>query len=67
MATEEQAGLEMHGPVATHTVPCAFYGCEAPAVIDVNLGIFQPCWTHQGKGYAVRQSWKGRFAAWRKR
>lgn len=67
MATEEQAELEMHGPIATHSLPCAFFGCEKHSVIDINLGIFQPCWEHQGKGYLVRQSWKGRWRAWRKK
>ena len=64
MATKDQSNLEMHGPVATHGMPCAIYGCEKPAVIDVNAGIFQPCWEHQGKGYAVRLGWKKRLAKW---
>lgn len=35
---------------------------EKPAVIDTNVGILQPCWTCQGKGYrVVKLNWIARI------
>jgi len=64
MATLEETNLKMYGPAATHEMPCAIYGCKKKAVIDINEGIFQPCWTHQSLGYAVRRHWKARLSDW---
>ena len=53
MATDEQANVRYHGPLATHDIPCAVYGCPNKAVLEFGSpGTFQPCWSH------VRAGWK---------
>lgn len=54
--------LVIHGPVATHRMPCATCG-QRPAVYIMNTGRFQPCWKCQREGWAtvkrskLRQLW----------
>ena len=46
----------MHGPAATHNMPCAVCR-DRHAVLDLTIGIMQPCWQCQDRGYRVRFSW----------
>lgn len=48
--------VEMHGPAATHNMPCAVCR-DRHAVLDLTTGIMQPCWQCQDRGYRVRFSW----------
>ena len=45
--------LEIHGPVATHDVPCPVFFLEQPAVYDLNNGVFRPSWAAQAKGWQL--------------
>ena len=49
IAREERDKLRAtdEGIFATHDFPCCVRGCGAKAVLDMNEGIFQPCWEHQ--------------------
>ena len=49
------------GPWADHNMPCAV--CRAlPAVLALNSGRFEPCWTCQRAGWRTvrRRRWRAR-------
>lgn len=39
---------EIHscGLFATHNQLCAIRDCDKPAVLEIQSGLFQPCWNH---------------------
>ena len=40
------------GPWAEHDMPCAV--CRVrPAVLNLNVGMFEPCWTCQEQGFRL--------------
>lgn len=48
--------VEVHGPMATHNMPCAV--CRRRhAVLDLSTGVMQPCWCCQRWGWRVKKSW----------
>lgn len=42
--------IECHGPAATHDQSCAVLRGES-AVLNLNLGVFEPSWKAQEKGW----------------
>lgn len=52
------------GPWAVHNQPCAVCG-ERKAVLDLNLGVFTPCWPCMEKGWDLKCSrprwWQKRY------
>lgn len=47
----------VHGPVATHNMPCAVCR-DRKAVLNMNTGIFRPCWECQQDGWSIlRKPW----------
>jgi hypothetical protein len=43
-----QPTIEIHGPAATHNMPCAVYHhIPELAVIDLSVGVFKPSWKAQ--------------------
>ena len=48
-------------PVARHNFPCAVCRSEK-AVLQLDTGIFHPCWTCQRKGWDLVH--RSRFAKW---
>jgi hypothetical protein len=46
--------IEFHGPMADHNMPCALCNTGS-AVLELNTGIFQPCWSCQERGYRVKK------------
>lgn len=38
--------IDIHGPAAEHDMPCAVCR-QAPAVLDLSIGVFRPCWKCQ--------------------
>lgn len=41
-------------PVCDHNMPCAVCGIK-PAVYQLNLGYFHPCWNCQEEGWRIIQ------------
>lgn len=58
-----EISIEMHGPAATHNMPCAVCR-QRHAVLDLSRGVFQPCWTCEPEWLIVRKTWYVRLAAW---
>lgn len=52
------------GPWAEHDQACAVCSTNA-AVIDLNVGMYQPCWSCQGQGFALMFR-RSRWRAWRR-
>ena len=50
------------GPAVQHNMRCAVCQ-EKHAVLNLNTGVFQPCWSCQAAGYEVRRRWQWKF--WR--
>lgn len=49
-----------HGPTAEHDYACPV--CQRfHAVLDLNTGVFQPCWNCQRDGWRTKTRW------WRRR
>ena len=44
------------GPGVVHNMPCSVCW-DSKAVLDLNTGMFQPCWTCQSKGYILKKRW----------
>ena len=51
------------GPWAIHDQACAVCSTNK-AVLDLNIGMYQPCWPCQNRGFALMFSARGWF--WRK-
>lgn len=47
---------------ARHNMPCAVCGTK-PAVLDMNTGVFKPCWKCQERGWSLtlRTQWWRKF------
>lgn len=43
--------IELHGPAATHDMPCPVFFLEQPAVYDITDSVFRPSWAAQAKGW----------------
>ena len=57
--------IQILGPVAIHNQACAVYHNEpASAVLDLNTGVFQPCWQAQKYGWRLvkADTWVKRLA-----
>ena len=42
------------GPWANHNMPCAVCR-DHPAVLNLNCGVMEPCWTCQADGWFTRK------------
>lgn len=45
--------VEYIGPAALHNMPCAVKHEDEPAVLNCNLGIFEPSWAAQREGWKL--------------
>lgn len=52
MLIRNQAKVIDHGMFAEHNMNCAVCWVES-AVLDMQLGVFLPCWECQGKGWSL--------------
>jgi hypothetical protein len=52
------------GPWAEHDHACSVCAINS-SVLNLNTGIFEPCWLCQGSGWRTTQL--SRFALWRRR
>lgn len=52
--------IHMHGPSATHRMPCPVCWVMK-AVLNLDTGIFEPCWECQGEGWRIRRTWRSRL------
>ena len=43
--------IELHGPAATHDMPCPVFFLEQHAVYDITDSVFRPSWAAQAKGW----------------
>ena len=50
--TPLQPTIEVHGPAATHDMPCCVFR-EEHAVLNLDDGTFHPSWRAQAKGYRL--------------
>ncbi|SBT10655.1 hypothetical protein PROAA_610015 [Candidatus Propionivibrio aalborgensis] len=61
--TPREPTIELHGPAATHDQRCAVMSGES-AVLDLDTGVFLPCWKAQAEGWHLVQArtWWQRLA-----